>query len=76
MILLPAMGQIKLKIKEVAEGKGYKNPFALSQATGINYAVCYKLWHSDRRRIDLSTLEKLCETLKVSPGRLFSYERN
>lgn len=76
MLLLQAMGQIKLRIKEVAETKGYGNPFALSQASGINYAICYKLWHTERRRIDLGTLEKLCDALKVTPGRLFEYERD
>ncbi|MBI3649624.1 MAG: helix-turn-helix transcriptional regulator [Acidobacteria bacterium] len=70
------MGQITLKIRDVAESKGYSNPFALSQASGINYAICYKLWHSERRRIDLGTLEKLCDTLKVNPGRFFEYERD
>ncbi|HXG92961.1 MAG TPA: helix-turn-helix transcriptional regulator [Blastocatellia bacterium] len=69
------MGHIKLKIKEAAESKGYDNPFALSQKTGINYAICYRLWHGNQRRIDLSTLEKLCDALRVNPGKLFEYNR-
>lgn len=73
---MQVMGRITLRIKEVAEAKGYDNPFALSQATGINYAICYKLWHTERRRVDLGTLEKLCDALKVSPGRFFEYERD
>jgi DNA-binding Xre family transcriptional regulator len=59
----------------VSNAKGIDNPFALSKKTGINYAICYKLWHSRQRRIDLGTLEKLCDALKISPGKLFEQER-
>jgi DNA-binding Xre family transcriptional regulator len=69
------MGKITLKVREISESKGIKNPFALSQATGINYAICYRLWHSQQRRIDIGTLEKLCDWLKVLPGKLFKYDR-
>ena len=68
------MGKVKLRVKEVAESKGYHNPFALSQGTGVNYAICYKLWHQNQQRIDLGTLEKLCDALKVNPGRFFEYK--
>ena len=68
------MGTIQLKVKEVAIQKGIENPFALSQKSGLNYAVTYRLWHSEQRRIDLGTLERLCDTLKVKPGQLFEYE--
>ena len=66
------MGKITLKVREVSESKGINNPFALSQNTGINYAICYRLWHSQQRRVDLGTLERLCDALKgTPPGRLF-----
>lgn len=70
------MGKIRLRVKEVAESKGIRNPFALSEASGIYYNVCYRLWHIEQKRIDLTTLEKLCDTLKVTPARLLEYERD
>jgi DNA-binding Xre family transcriptional regulator len=70
------MGKMRLTVREVAESKGIENPFMLSQATGIYYAVAYKLWHGNQNRIDLSTLTKLCDALKVTPGRFFEYERD
>jgi DNA-binding Xre family transcriptional regulator len=70
------MGKITLKVREVSESKGINNPFALSQKSGLNYAIAYRLWHQELRRIDLGTLEKLCDALKVSPGKFFEYERD
>jgi DNA-binding Xre family transcriptional regulator len=70
------MGKIRLTVREVAESKGIKNPFALSQATGIYYAAAHKLWQGNQELIGLSTLTKLCDALKVTPGRFFEYERD
>ena len=68
-------GTVTLKIPEVAKRKGIENPFALEKATGINYAVCYRLWHSDQGRIDLKTLAALCDALDCQPGDLMTYIR-
>lgn len=68
------MGTIKLRVKDVALQKGIANPFILSQKSGVNYAVAYRLWHGEQRRIDLGTLERLCDALKVRPGKFFEYE--
>lgn len=54
--------------------KGVDNPFVLSQRSGLNYAVAYRLWHGEQRRIDLGTLERLCDALKVKPGQFFEYQ--
>lgn len=69
------IGTVTLKIPEVAKGGGIENPFALAAATGINYAVCYRLWHSDQGRIDLKTLAALCDALDCQPGDLMTYVR-
>lgn len=75
-MLAVIMGNVTLRVKEVSESKGVNNPFALSQQSGLNYAICYKLWHGNQSRIDLSTLARLCDALKVNPGRLFEYEKD
>lgn len=70
------MATIRLIVKEVAEKKGINNPFALATTSGLNYAICYRLWNSDQQRIDLKTLARLCEVLGVKPGQLFEYSND
>ncbi len=66
------MAIIKLIVKEIAESSGIENPFALATKTGLNYAICYKLWNGDQQRIDLKTLATLCEAFSLEPGEFFS----
>ena len=70
------MMKVRLIVKEVAEKKGISNPFMLSSKSGLNYAICYKLWHEKQQRIDLKTIAVLCEALEVKPGNLFDYKRD
>ncbi len=58
---------VVLKVREIAEKKGITNPLALSQQSGIAYANCYKLWHEQQSRIDLATIDRLCEALDCEP---------
>ncbi len=67
------MKNANVRIKEVAEEKGFKNPFELSNMTGINYATCYSLWNGNVKRIDLKTLTKLCAFFQVTPNELLGY---
>ena len=67
---------IRLIVKEVAEAKGIDNPFVLSNKSGLNYAICHRLWQGDQQRIDLKTLARLCEVLQVTPGALFETLEN
>jgi DNA-binding Xre family transcriptional regulator len=64
---------LRLKVKEVALAKGYKNALELSQKTGIGYASIYGIWNGEPKQIGIETLNRLCETLKVRPGQLFEY---
>lgn len=67
------MATVRLIIREVAEAKGITTPFALSNETGLNYAICHRLWQGEQRRVDVSTLAAICSALKVKPGQLFEY---
>lgn len=67
------MKTAKIRVKQVAKEKGLKNPFELSNTTGINYATCYNLWEGNVKRIDLKTLTKLCEHFQVTPNDLLGY---
>jgi DNA-binding Xre family transcriptional regulator len=57
-----------LKIRELAEKVGINNPLVLSKRSGLAYANCYKLWHDQQTRIDLTTIDSLCEALECEPG--------
>lgn len=65
---------IKLNVKEAAEREGFKNANVLSEAAGLPYETCRKLWRGEARRIDLSTIERLCDVLRLQPGQLFTYQ--
>src|SRR5262249_39727121 len=64
---------IELKIREVAESRGIENPFALQTASGLNYAVCHRLWKAQSKMIGIETLDKLCSALDCYPSDLFVY---
>jgi DNA-binding Xre family transcriptional regulator len=68
------MGIVSLQIAQAARRVGIQNPFALSKATGIGYAICYRMWKNGQSRIDLKTLARLCDALNCQPGDLFGYE--
>lgn len=67
------MATVRLRVKEVAEKKGVKNPFMLANKTGMSYSVCTKLWKG-QSRISLKTLARLCEAFGGKPGQFFEYE--
>ncbi|PYP88997.1 MAG: hypothetical protein DMF61_04670 [Blastocatellia bacterium AA13] len=53
--------------------EGFENPNALALATGLPYETCRRLWREDATRIDLRTIEILCNVLQVRPAQLFDY---
>lgn len=70
---LTGLASVRLIVAERAIAKGVETPFALSKATGLGYAICYRLWNDTQRRVDLGTLASLCDTLECQPGDLFVY---
>lgn len=60
---------IKLRVREVAEAKGL-NIQDLANKSQIAYSTVLDFWHDRTRRIDKSTLNRLCEALEVGPGEL------
>jgi DNA-binding Xre family transcriptional regulator len=59
---------VLLKVRELAEKRGITNPLALSKRSGLAYANCWKIWHDQQTRIDLSTIDSLCNALECEPG--------
>lgn len=62
---------IKLNIRTLAASAGIGNPLVFSKQSGLAYAMCHKLWNDQQTRIDLATIDRLCEVLRCSPGDLF-----
>lgn len=67
------MGTIRLKVRELAEKRGIATPFALARETGLNYAICHRLWRGDGKQVALETIARLCDGLKVKPAQLLEY---
>jgi DNA-binding Xre family transcriptional regulator len=65
---------IRMTVKEIAGREGIENPNALSEATGLPYETCRRLWQGTPSKIGLNTIERLCDVLHVRPGQLFDYE--
>ena len=64
----------KLNIRTLATAAGITNPLVFSKQSGLAYAMCYKLWNDQQTRIDLTTIDRLCEVLRCLPGDLFVRE--
>jgi putative transcriptional regulator len=65
---------IKLIVRDLAVAAGIGNALVLSKQSGLAYAMCYKLWNDQQTRIDLTTIDRLCEVLRCAPGDLFVRE--
>ena len=65
---------IKLIVRDLAMGEGIGNALVLSKQSGLAYAMCYKLWNDQQTRIDLTTIDRLCDVLRCSPGDLIVRE--
>lgn len=65
---------LKLSIARLAKKRGIRNARVLSQRAGIAYGSCHALWFGEPKFIAMETLNKLCDTLEVTPGELFNYQ--
>ncbi|SRR5260370_42156811 len=69
--------KVRINVPRLAKRVGIKNAQQLADRAGIHYAICYRLYQPDdnngRRSIALSTLDKLCRTLKTNPNGIFGW---
>jgi DNA-binding Xre family transcriptional regulator len=59
----------RLKIREVAEAKGY-NMSTLSRASDVPFNTIRRAWKDPQYEIKLATLHKIAQTLGVSTNDL------
>jgi DNA-binding Xre family transcriptional regulator len=63
---------IRLKIKEVAQQKGYSMS-RLSRESNMAYKTIQTIWRDPNHEVTTTTLNKLARTLGVDPSDLIEY---
>ena len=63
---------IRLKIKEVAQQKGYSMS-RLSRESNMAYKTIQTIWRDPYHEVTTTTLNKLARTLGVNPSELIEY---
>jgi len=61
---------IRLKVKEIAESKGF-NMSSLSRASDVSFLTIKRIWREPFRGVNTTTLERLAKALGVSVSDLF-----
>ena len=64
---------IRLKVKEVAEAKGY-NMSQLSRKSDISFSTIKRIWRDPYKSVSTEMLGRLAETLEVSIHDLIEEE--
>jgi len=65
---------INTHVQELARKRGITTAYQLQKALDISPSVAAKLWTDDFEFISRTSLERLCNLLKVQPGKLITYE--
>jgi putative transcriptional regulator len=65
---------IRIRIKDVAEAKDFKNAHRLQLAAELSPHVAQRLWRGEVEKISMETLNRICRALDCQPGDLFVYE--
>lgn len=66
----------RLKVRQVAEAKGFKTPGALARESRVSYATVYRLWNEPDKdeNLTVGVLYRLAGTLGVSISELVDKE--
>ncbi len=59
----------RLRVKEVAESKGY-NMSSLSRSSDVSFRTIKRMWKNPQHDVTLSTLYRIAKTLGVRTGDL------
>lgn len=63
----------RVKVREVAEAKGYKTPGRLARESRVSYATIHRLWNEPDKSeegLTLGVIFRLAQTLGVSISEL------
>lgn len=62
------MAVIKWRVQELARQKGIDSAPQLAKAAGIAPGTATGLWYGRQMRVDMPTLERICNLLECDPG--------
>lgn len=63
---------IRFRLRELLDARGLSQT-DLQHQSRLAYSTISELYHNKARRIDVGTLETLCETLECTVGELVEY---
>ena len=64
---------IKFRLHKIAADRDITKIGVMAERAGLNFKTVSGLWNNNALRIDLSTLNALCEALNCIPGDLLEY---
>jgi len=64
-VLNSALMTVKLRVREVAEGRGFTNARELADAAKISYTTAYSYWNDRSENFSRTVLGKICHALGV-----------
>lgn len=66
---------IKVKIRQAAKRRGYKNAYQFGQSIGVKRMVASRLWKGDQLP-KLQTLDRICNAWGCGLDELIAYKRD
>jgi putative transcriptional regulator len=64
---------VKFRLHKIAADRDITKIGVMAERAGLNFKTVSGLWNNNVLRIDLSTLNALCEALHCTPGDLLEY---
>jgi putative transcriptional regulator len=63
---------IRFRINDVLDRRDW-TAYRLALESGLNHSVIWKIQSGKARRVDVNTLNRLCEVLQCTVGELIEY---
>lgn len=64
---------IKITIKKAAKNAGITSSYQLQKKTGFDVSMAARLWRGEWTRIDVKTLNTLCNSLGCTPDDILQF---
>ena len=64
---------IEVKIQEVAQNIGIKNAYQFQKHSGFSESMANRIYKGKWKRLDLKTLNTICNTLKCAPSDILRF---
>jgi DNA-binding Xre family transcriptional regulator len=66
---------IKTHVQAIAKKRGITTAYQLQKALNVSPSVAAKLWKDEFEFISRTSLNRLCELLRVGPASLITFEK-